>query len=203
MGATMTSLVAKVTELTRRPDIQDTIKLAIRTATLRAHRKALFPLDRRAYAFTYTPPSNGAIFVDVTAALLTVCPQFRSASHVIGTDSIGNPSESLEEVPVVSLFKSDGTPRQSVFTLLGQTLTIYPALFTGYGKLHYYMNPIVTDVGYASWIADMYEDDLALWATAIVWMRTGRVDEARVLMSGVITDFVNLLLESHATTGVR
>lgn len=203
MGATMTSMVAKVTELTRRPDIPETIKLAIRTATLRAHRKALFPMDRTRWFFTYTPPSDGAFFVDLTTTLRSPCPQFRIASHAIGTDSTNNPMEMLEEIGPVALFKSDGTRRQSVFQILGQTLTIYPQLFTGYGQLHYYMNPIVTDVGYASWIADMYEDDLALWATAIVWMRTGRVDEARVLMSGVITDFVNLLLESHATTGAR
>lgn len=203
MAETMTTMLARVQELTRRPDIQDTTKLAIRAATLRAHKKGQFSFDLKSTNFTYAAPSDGSAFVNLTSTLLTVAPQFRADTHIVGTDSVGNPMEFLDHIDPVGLFYQDGTRKTSVYVQLGQTLTIYPQLFTGYAKLFYYANPIVTDVSYSSWIADMYPDELAQWATAIVWMRTGRVEDAKVLLQGMINDFVATLIENHGTQGVR
>lgn len=186
-----------VVSFTKRPELVALTDQAIRMATLRAHHVDMFPRDRAFAVFTYTPPVSG-LFVDITN-LYTEAPLFRIADFMQSEDvSTSSPTENLEYVDTYKEFwDNDNVLRSSVFTHIGDTLRVRFAAPTGRAALYYFKNPN-TQVGtYASWIADLYPEEVAMWAAAIVWARTGNVEQARITQEMHLLPFKDLLVSSH------
>jgi hypothetical protein len=192
---TLAELETLVIAQTRRPEVTDITLAAIRSATLRAHHTDFFPRDLTSTALSYVPSSAQFYdFPDVSQTLL----RLRSFKHVQSTDSVtGAPVEQLEYREQDDLFDSDGNRRYHIYTLLGDTLRIYPTSPTGLATAFYYRNPNVTSAQYSSWIADTYPEELAMWAAAIVFARTGFAEMAQQFYETHVTPFRQMLVESH------
>jgi hypothetical protein len=93
--------------------------------------------------------------------------------------------------------------RPSIYNLIGDTLRIYPQLQTGRLQVNYYANPNTTSGGFSSWIADTYPDELAMWAAAIVFARTGFAEMANDFQRTHIAPFKELLIASHLLGSVN
>lgn len=197
---TIESLV--VSDYTRRPEIPAVTRAAIRTAVLRAHHVDFFPRDLTQYGLTYIPLST-AISYDI-ASLSTIVARLRTIKNIVGTDqATGRPAENFEFRETDDIYDSDGQRRPSIYTLLGDTLRIYPQAATGSLQLYYYQNPAFVGDIVSSWIADTYIDEIAAWAAAIVFARTGFSEQAERINATNIQPFKESLLSSHLLGNVK
>lgn len=193
---TFAELETLVIGQTRRPEIPAVTKAAIKSATLRAHHADFFPRDLNTTLLTYTPSST-AILYDFPSIHATLV-RLRSLQFLQGIDAATSaPVENLEYRTADDLFDSDGNRRPHVYTLIGATLRIYPVQATGATNAFFFQNPDVTEAGYSSWIADTYPDELAMWASAIVFARTGFLDMANQYSENHIKPFKEMLIDSH------
>lgn len=193
---TFAELEALVIEQTRRPEIPAVTKAAIRTATLRAHHTDFFPRDLVTGALTWTV-NNAAMYHDFTN-VSNILMRMRSIKFIDGNDAVTSvPVERLEFREIDDIYDSDGVLRPSVYNLIGDTLRCYFQQPTGLATAFYYQNPLVTEAQYSSWIADAYPDELAAWASAIVFARTGFAEMAQEFQKNHIVPFKEMLVASH------
>jgi hypothetical protein len=193
---TLADMETLVLAHTRRPDIPDTTAGAIRTATLRAHHVDFFPRDLAEGPLLYTPLSTAQYYsFDNVSTLL---PRVRSVKFIRGIDSAtAAPVEDLEYREIDDLYDSCGNRRLSTYTLVGDTLRMYPQRATGSANVYYFSNPNVNGLEYSSWIADTYPDELSQWAAAIVFARTGFTEMAADFQRMYVIPFKEMLIASH------
>lgn len=193
---TYADLETLVIAQTKRPDVPALTSAAIRTATLRAHHVDFFPRDLATGPLSYTPSST-ALYYDI-ADLSTLLPRLRALKSVECIDpATGAVVETLEYRDSDDLYDSDGNRRLSVYTLIGDTLRAYPQMATGQFSAFYYRNPNTAGLEYSSWIANTYPDELAMWAAAIVFARTGYAEMAADFQRTHIAPFREMLVDSH------
>lgn len=198
---TFAELQALVDEQTRRPEIPAVTKAAIRTATLRAHHTDFFPKDVAVGTLTYTPDIS--TFRDF-ANISTSFARLRTLKTVQGLDSVTMaPAESFEYRELDDIYDSDGVRRPSIYNVIGDTLRIYPQSQTGLLQIFYYQNPNTVEANYSSWIANTYPDELAAWAAAIVFARTGFAEMANEFQKNHIQPFKEMLVASHLLGNVN
>ena len=193
---TFAELESLVVAQTRRPEVPAITQAAIRTATLRAHHTDFFARDLSTSALQYTPSSSAQFydFADISSTLLRL-RSFQLVQCVEPSTLI--PVENLEYRELQDLYDSDQVRRCSMYTLIGDTARMYPTAATGLINVYYYRNPVTSSVGYSSWIADTYPDELAMWAAAIVFARTGFAEMAADFQRTHIQPFKELLISSH------
>jgi len=192
---TLNEMIALTVEQTRRPEIPDITAAAVRTATLRAHHVDFFPRDLSLGLLSYVP--SGTMFYDFQNVSQSL-QRLRSIKHLqsmeVGT---GRPTEQLEFREQDDIYDNTGDRRPSIYTLLGDTLRAFPTSQTGELGVFYYQNPNTAAEQYSSWIADNYPDELAVWAAAIVFARTGFAEMAQQFMQMHVDPFRSMLVESH------
>ena len=197
---TITALV--VNDYTRRPEIPTVTAAAVRTAVLRAHHVDFFPRDIVEYSLSYTPSSTATSYV--IANLTNVVARLRTLKTLSCVDpATFAVTEQLEFRELDDLYDSDGVMRPSVYTMVGDTLRIFPQRATGSLKLYYYQNPAIIGDIVNSWITDMYPDEIAAWAAAIVFNRTGFAEQAKMINDTNIVPFKETLIASHLLGSVK
>ena len=200
--STFAEMEALVIGQTRRPEVSAITQAAIRTATLRAHHTDFFNKDLATSLLSYTP-SASAIYYDLPD-ISTTLPRLRAMQLLQSVDTTYyQPTEELEYREVQDLYDKDNTLRKSMYTLIGDTLRVYPQSVTGSMSAYFYQNPNVASDTYSSWIANNHADELAMWAAAIVFARTGFADMAADFQKNHITPFKELLLSSYLLATVN
>lgn len=193
---TFADIEALVLAQTKRPDISAITSGAIRTATLRAHHVDFFPRDLNEGVLTYTPSSTATSYS--FSNLSSMLPRLRSLKFIQGVEiATASPVEKLEYRDADDLYDSDGNRRLSIYTMVGDTLRIFPQLATGSATAFYYRNPNVNGLEYSSWIADTYPDELSQWAAAVVFARTGFTEMASEFQRIYVQPFKEILIDSH------
>lgn len=182
-------------ELTKRPELVALTESAVRTATLRAHHTDFFRRDLTQTTLNYTALPD-VYFYDFPN-LTTTLPRLRTMKNVYGVTAEGHQIEQLEYRESDDLYNSDGNYRRYVYTLIGDTLRVYPDLPTGILHVYYFVNPDVSSAGFTSWIANVYPDDLAGWAAAIVMARTGFLEIAKNYQDTYVKPLQEQLIASH------
>jgi hypothetical protein len=183
-------------ELTRRPELASMTKQAIRTATLRAHCTDFFHRDAHAAVLTYTP-SSGVSFVDV-ADIYAAIPRLRGIKFVQCVNPANlAPTENLEYRDLDDVYNERKQLRPSVYTLRGTNLRIYPLQQTGSIDVHCFLLPTVTEVGYSSWIANDFPEEVATWAAASVLHRVGNAEQAQAMLKMQVQPFQQMLIETY------
>lgn len=186
-----------VQNIVRRPEAQGVVESAIRTATLRAHHVDFFRRDLKVVDHGYTV-INDAHFHDFENISDSLLPRMRAIKNVYSVSPDGHYQvEQLEYRESDDLYDADGMPRRIIYTVIGETLRCYFQLPTGRMHVYYWANPVVQSAGYSSWIADNYPEELAYWAAAIVFARSGFMDMAQVMQRDHINPFKEMLIASH------
>lgn len=199
---TFAELEALTIAQTRRPEVAAVTQAAIRTAVLRAHHTDFFNRDLATGTLTYTP-STSAVFYDF-ASISTTLLRMRAFQLMQSVDvTTGVPSENLGYRELQDLYDSDNVQRTSMYTMIGDTLRVYPASATGRISSYYYQNPVTSEIGFSSWIANSYPDELAMWAAAIVFARTGFAEMAQDFQRTHVQPFKELLVSSHLLATVN
>lgn len=193
---TFAELETLVVAQTRRPEVPAITKAAIKAATLRAHHVDFFPRDLVSAAILYTPAS-GALYYDVPN-LSSTLSRLRALKFIQGLDSASfAPVEKLEFRETDDVYAGDGSRRLSLYSLIGDTLRIYPQVATGRLEAFYYQNPSTAEGSYSSWIADQYADEIAMWAAGVVFARTGFAEMAKDVQDTHVKPFREMLIASH------
>lgn len=187
---------------TKRPELVALTKTCVKLATMRAHHVDFFVRDQALIPVSYTINNSSPIVT--VSGLYTTAPQMRAIDFVQSLDvSTGLPSESFDWREYKDFWNVDGELRRSVYTQVGESLILVPAVQTGSLQLSVYNNPVTTEASYSSWIADSHLDEIAMWAAGLVWARTGFLEQARVVQDLHVTPFKELLVESYLTSTVN
>ena len=181
--------------LTQRPELGTLTESAVRTAVLRAHHTDFFRRDLAMYQHQYTLSDSAAFysFPDISVML----SRLRAVKKVYGCASDWTLTEELEYRETDDLYDEDGNRRCFAYTIIGDTLQAYFSCPSGYMQFIYFQNPVTSTIGFNSWIADMYPDDVAGWAAAIVMARTGFLELANQYQKQYIEPLKEQLVATH------
>lgn len=199
---TFTDLYNATVGNTKRPELVALTKTCVKLATLRAHQVDFWPRD---YAST-----NLTFAIDTTLQLVTISgltsqlPQKRTIDFLQSLDATTlQPCENLDWHEYKDFWDADGCLRSSVYTEKGDSLVFRPRVQTGKLGVNYYVNPVVAEDTFSSWIADAHQDELAMWAAGLIWARTGLLEQAKVVQDLHVTPFKDLLVASYLINTVN
>jgi hypothetical protein len=145
-----TDTVDQVYTLTNRPDLVGETALAVRQATLSAHRSDYYPRDLTELSIAVTPL---AIFqLDIP----TYFPNWRNFSYIRPYDlaTLSASSFLLSPLAPDAIFDEYLVEKVNVYYVGGNNLNIKLAAASGGFLVGYYRNPVLTpDASYESWVA--------------------------------------------------
>ena len=177
---------------TNRSDLVLETDTAIRQALRAAHRSGTFYRDLVILNLTAQPTDQIQV-ID----LASVAPNYKQISYVkpTGYDLHYTP------IDILDLFDQDKVYRTDVFYGVGTSLMIRAASASTAITICYYKSPVVSPLSAIdSWIADMHQDLIILWAAATVLSFIGeqeiksRVDAlARLAVTDLIADSLTIV----------
>ena len=197
MPTSFASLVADVMTLTNRPDLVNETSLAVRAATLKAHQSDDYIKDLYEYSLQFS-------LVDYYQSLeyKTVLPLWRKPRYIRKYDNSGSgaPGVFLEYVVPEKIMDEYKVDRLDIFYVAGSFVQIRSSTTLEYILVGIYQNPVVTEIGYNSWIADDHPFAIIYEAAATVFKMIGLDDQVPVFRNLVAEQLQ--LLKQHAVTGI-
>lgn len=199
---TFAEIYAATQLVVRRPELQAQVNAAIALATMRAHHVEFFPRDGVSVALTYTPPQ--VLPYHSITNIYTTIPTLRSLNFIqnLSVDNFGV-LETLQSWDQKKILDEYNLTRRGVYTQVGTEIRMYSCYHTGSARVFYYQNPSVTSIAYSSWIADIHMEEIAQWAAAVLYSRTGFLEQAGAIAKDHIVPFKELLKESYLLSEVN
>ena len=156
-----TDIVADIVRWTNRPDLTVEMDIAIRQALRAAHKAGTFYRDLVNLPLTGLATDQPTQSIDLSA----VAPTYRALALIKPT----NYELRYEETHILNLFDPDKYYKTDVFYIVGNTLTLRPAVAVPDVTLIYYRNPTLFPIASIdSWIATQHTDLVVCWAAASV-----------------------------------
>lgn len=165
--ASFTDLFNDVVSITNRPDLVDQTKLAIRSATLKAHHSDFYPKDLFETGIEW---SNPALLQSLEYK--TVVPLWRSFKYLKKYEN-GVPGKFFQMITPEESLDSYSVNRENVCYLAGSFIEIRSNTQDKYMLLGCYVHPTVTELNYTSWIAEDHPFAIVYEAAANVFKQTG------------------------------
>lgn len=192
---TFAELRTEVIAQTRKPELVDITDSAIVIAVLRAHHFDFFPDDLASITIPYAVANSS---IQQIAGAKALMPNYRATKALFCQDAATfQQVEQLTWKELDDWYDLDGLLKPSVYSFVGSTLRFAPQRATGSLAAYYYANPVTTEVGFSSWIADMYPQQVAMLAATGVWSRTGFREMANDADEKHNKPFRQLLINSH------
>lgn len=174
--ATFSDLTSDVMTITNRPDLIAETKLAVKAATLKIHQSDYYYKDLFESGLTW----------DVAAytqevELNALFPRFRSLKYVRRYDTSGS-GESKEFYDILTpgeLLDSYGRDRYNVAYMAGRNLNIKSYEQLSNALIGIYLNPVVTEDEYTSWIADDHPYAIVFEAARLLFKQIGYDEQAQ------------------------
>jgi hypothetical protein len=175
---TFTEILAEVQLLSKRGDIDDKIRAAIRMVTLRAHRLDYFYRDFIEAQLQW-PTEQTLIDINVQ----TYLSRYRAIRYVRYWDPVtfayGN---MLDVVDARDVLDDHNYEKQNRWYMAGDILKVKCQYPTRGLQVGYYCSPVVYPYAqYSSWIATHFPDIIIQGALAQVFNETGKQEEARAI----------------------
>ena len=168
--------VDKVYTLTNRSDLVAETALAVRQATLSAHRSDYYLRDLTEVQVSFAP-ALAVYQLDIP----TFFPRWRAFSYIRPFDTIASSPASflLEFLKPEAIFDEYLIEKNDVAYVAGTNLNIKLAASYGGFLVGYYLNPILTpDTSYNSWVASDHDAIIVLDATIKVFGMIGYEEAA-------------------------
>ena len=188
--ATLDELQQTVIGLTKRPDQVTRIRKAIKTATLKAHRKGFFARDLDRDVVVIPQATNSGVF-DISTSF----PLLRKISAIYPIlDNKLQPQ--LTVVTAEDLIGQLGMPKTDVFYQAGEEVNFHTSIAYQSFVVVAYNNPNVSDTGYYSWIANNYEDCITHEASRQVLSSIGKEAEGAVMEKARNDSYAELIRDN-------
>lgn len=170
---TFTELLTEVYAITNRPDLVDRTKSAIRSATLTAHQSDYFYKDLFETGIVF-PTSSFIQQFDY----ITLIPQWRSLKYIRATDADGaDYMKFFDVIQPEAVLDDYGLNRTDVCYAAGTVIQIRSSTEFQYALLGCYLNPVITEIGYNSWIARDTPWAIIYLAAANIFKSIGKQEE--------------------------
>lgn len=190
--ASFAELVADVYTLTNRPDLVNETKLAVKVATLKAHQSDFYPKDLFEVGINWTTP---AYLQSIDYRLLI--PRWRAfkylrkyTSNVPGIFiTLLTPEQTLDRYSI---------NKEDVCYLAGEMLEIRSSTQDDYMILACYINPIVEELAYSSWIALDHPYAIVYEAARSIFKQIGWDEQAQQIRQEVAEQYQILKQEVTA-----
>lgn len=146
---TFAEMLAEVYILTNRPDLVEESKLAIRSATLRAHGCDFFPKDLYETGISWSTPAYLQ-----SLEYRTLIPRWRAFKYLRKYDATSEKPMGFFEYIVPELVLDDyAIQREDVCYLAGESLEIRSSTQDEHMLVGCYLHPVIVEASYSSWIA--------------------------------------------------
>lgn len=199
---TFTQLYDLIVDYTKRPELITLTKAALKAATVRAHTSGFFYRDAMSNSQSLVlDPSKVWIDIPNVYSLINNLRAIQCVQML--QESNDFPLQTLEYVDRQDIWRPNSNSlKTGVYTLEGSTLRLYPNFLTNRIKIEGFVLPVVTEVGFSSWIANDFAEDLAMWAASIVHARTGALELARANLEANVRPFKEMLAETYTVPTV-
>lgn len=198
MATSITDLATLVYELTKRPDLVDETKSAIKAATLKAHMSDYYSKDIYEMYVNLSDTTSKYIW---SLDYITLMSNFRSLKYIRKYDSdAGEPSDFIEVITPNEVLDSYKVTKTDVCYVAGRVIEIRSSTAISKLILAAYVNPIITDADYSSWVAELYPYAIVYEAARIIFKTIG-YDEQFAAYKELVADQY-ILLQRTALTDV-
>jgi hypothetical protein len=194
---TLTELIAEVYVLTNRPDLVAETASAIKAATLKAHRTDFYSKDIYETGISFTT-------LEYKQALdyITLFSNFRAFKYLRKADSATDDTGVFFEVITPEeVLDSYGINRTDIAYVAGRTLEIRSSTEFQYGLLGCYVLPIVTTVGYSSWVAEQNPFAIIYEACRVIFKSIGYDEQSNTFTRLVAEEYELLKLSALSDVG--
>ena len=145
----LAELRAEIYTITNRPDLVAQTLTAIRAATLKIHQRDFFYKDLFETGIQF---SSAAYLQQIDYR--TLIPQWRALKYIRKTDSTGTEQGAFFDIIVPeNVLDNYKLNRKDVCYVAGEVIQIRSSTEVEYSMLGCYKNPIITELGYNSWVA--------------------------------------------------
>lgn len=165
--ASFTDLYNDVIAITNRPDLVDQTKLAIRSATLKAHHSDFYPKDLFETGIEWSAPA-----LLQSLEYKAVVPLWRSFKYLRKYTN-GTPNTFFTMLTPEETLDDYGVNRENIVYLAGSFIEIRSTTLDQYMLLGCYIHPDVKEATYTSWIAEDHPFAIVYEAAANVFKQTG------------------------------
>lgn len=189
---TLTELVQEVYSITNRPDLVNDTAVAIRAATLKMHQSDYYFKD----IFEVGVAFDAAAFVQ-NLDYRSLLPNWRSLKYLRKYDiTSGTPGKELDIILPDAIFDDYSLQKQDICYGAGAFIQINSSTQEQYYLLGCYLNPIITAVGYNSWVALDHPYAIVFDACATVFKGIGKDDESTAYRT-LVAEQISMLKTSN------
>lgn len=191
--STYSDLVADVITITNRPDLIDLTKLAVRHATLKAHKLDFFPKDIYETGIQWQTPA----YIQ-SLEYRNLVPRWRALKYLRKYDFTASPGKAGEIFKVITpelILDEYEFQKDNVCYLAGESLEIRSNTKDAYMLLGCYRHPDTTEANYDSWIALDQPSAIVYEAARSVFKQIGFDEQAKEMQSEVADQFTILRQE--------
>jgi len=172
-------LVAEVVTYTSRPDLADKTLSAVKAATLKMHHTDYYGRDLVEQEIDFAFVLNAHIY-DYTVGF----PQFRALKYLRYLDKTVSPNVKGDFFQIIEpeqIVDGYNVTRENIVYLSGTALIVKALTAFQYGWVSYYKHPVITDIGYTSWIAVEHPYAIVYEAARTICKFVGKLDAAASL----------------------
>lgn len=196
--ASFAELLADVYELTNRPDLISQTKMAVRSATLKAHQRDYYSKDLFETGIAWATPAYLQ-----SLDYKSFDPRWRSIKYLRKFDASTTPGVAgirFKLIPPDLIFDDYAVERSDVMYLAGANLEIKSSTQDANMILGYYRHPDTTEASYNSWIAVDHPFCIIFEAAALIFKQTGFDEQAALYRQLTLEQFA-LVDISNITAG--
>jgi hypothetical protein len=168
-------ILTEVYDKTKRPDLVDRTKSAIKSSTIALHSSDFYAKDLIESGIQF-PTSDYLQQFDCNV----VFPRWRKAKYLRTFDISSNtPGVFLTRIEPDQLFDSYGRNKTDCYYQAGANLNIKTSSSIQYCLVGYYTHPDISELGYDSWIAQEYPWAIIYSAAAEICRHIGKKEAAQ------------------------
>lgn len=194
---TFIELLTEVYNITARPDLADLTKSAVKAATLKAHQTDFYSKDIYETDITFTV-SSYIQSLDYVAQI----NNWRALKYLRKYDTVSaSAGDFFTVLTPEEVIDEWGRERTDVAYVAGRILEIKSSTEFNRVLLGCYVNPIVTEGGYSSWIANLYPYAIIHEAARVVFGTIAQQAEATAQKEFVAEQYAELKINAVSDVG--
>lgn len=192
-----TELLNAVYSITARPDLVDLTKLAVKAATLKAHKTDFYTKDIYETSLQFTT-------LDYVHSLdyISQIPNYRALKYIRKYDqSTGKAGDFFTALTTEEILDEFGRERTDICYVAGRVIEMKSSTEFDTVFLGCYVLPVVTESNFASWIADLYPFAIVHEAARFVFASIGQQDQKNAQKEFVAEQYSELKINAVTDVG--
>lgn len=194
---TFAELLTEVYNITSRSDLIDLTKSAVKAATLKAHQTDFYSKDIYEVQFQFASKQY-----EQSLDVIDQIPNYRALKYMREYDtSTGTSGKFFDVLTIEELLDEWGREKVDVAYVAGREIKIKSSIEFDTISLGCYVNPVVTEADYSSWVADLYPWAIIHEAARVVFGTVAQQAEAAIQKNFVAEQYAELKINAVSDVG--